>query len=940
MIVRFRPLALLAALLFVVAAPALAKTSQWPQASTDIPADKNVRFGVLANGMRYAIQRNTSPTGQAAVRLRFDAGSMMETDDQQGLAHFLEHMSFNGSKHVPEGEMIKILERHGLAFGADTNAQTSWNETTYQLDLPNADKDTVDTSLMLLREAASELLLDQGAIDRERGVILSEERTRDTPSLHVFKSQLQFFLPEQLASRRLPIGLVPVIQHASHELISRFYTQYYRPERAVLVVVGDFDVDAMEAKIKARFSDWSGVGGPGPEPELGRPATRGVQTRLIIEPGAPLSIQIEWVKDADRSKDAQAKRLRKQIEQLGLAVLNRRLGRLSRSSAPPFITAQASKQDFLHSAEATILSVAAKPDQWRAALAAVDQEQRRLVQFGVRQDELDREIAELRVEYQAQVAAEATRKTTQIADDIASTLDDDDVYTSPAEDLALFESEVKGLKAATVSNALQGVFSGQGPLVFMASPQAVEGGDKTLADAYAASRATPVTAPSEERALKWPYAAFGAPGKVAQQSEAADLGATMVTFANGVKLTVKPTKFRDNQVLVRARIGRGLLDTPKGAVSTNWARSALVEGGLKDLTTEEIEQILASNIYGADFQVGEDALVLQGATRPEDLAVQMQVLAAYATAPGFRPEAFQRMRTYAATLHDQLEATPNGVMSRDLSRLMHGGDLRFAFPSPSDIASSTPQDFKSQIAPELQSGQIEVVIVGDIALDKAVALTAATFGALPPRTAPPAPPADGRIVTLPTPAPQPVMLSHKGRADQAIAYAAWKADDFFADPQQARTLRVLAQVVENRLVDDLRETAGDTYSPQAGANASLVFPHYGYMSAVVEIPPPKIPEFYADLTKISASIRADGVTADELERAKKPLIESLLKARQTNEYWLEQLSGIPGEPRKLDALRGVLDSLGRVDAPALKDAARRYLRDDNIWKLEIVPAAP
>ena len=136
--------------------------------------------------MRYAIMRNATPTGQASVRLRFDAGSIMERDDQQGLAHFLEHMAFNGSKKVPEGEMVKILERHGLSFGADTNASTSFDETVYQLDLPKTDDDTVDTSLMLMREAASELLIAQDAMDRERGVVLSEERTRDTPQLHAF----------------------------------------------------------------------------------------------------------------------------------------------------------------------------------------------------------------------------------------------------------------------------------------------------------------------------------------------------------------------------------------------------------------------------------------------------------------------------------------------------------------------------------------------------------------------------------------------------------------------------------------------------------------------------------------------------------------------------------------------------------------------------------
>ena len=950
MTLRFRSFAAPAALLLLLTvAPAAIATAKsppahahaWPQATVDIPADAKVRFGVLPNGMRYAIQRNATPTGQAALRLRIDAGSMMETDAERGLAHFLEHMTFNGSKRVPEGEMVKILERHGLAFGADTNAQTSWDETVYQLDLPRADADTVNTGLMLLREGASELTIDPAAIDRERGVVLSEERTRDTPALHVFKSGMDFFLEGQLASRRLPIGLVPVIQHADHNLIAGFYRKYYRPGRAVLVAVGDFDVDVMEAKIKARFGDWTGQGPPGPEPAVGRPVHRGAQTHLIVEPGAPLAIQMEWVRDPDASKDSRAKRGRKQLEQLGLAVLNRRLERIARSGAPPFIAAQSYKEDVFHSADATVLAVSARPDQWRGALAAVDQEQRRLVQYGVRQDELDREISELRVQFQAAVAAAATRRTPQVADDIVGTLDDKEVYTSPAEDLALFEAEVKGLKAETISAVLHEEFSGQGPLVFMASPQAIDGGEKALADAYAAASSTPVAAPSAEAALKWPYANFGAPGKVAEQTAAADLGTSFVRFDNGVRLTVKPTKFRDNQVLVRVRLGRGLLDRPSDTISTTWAGpGALVPGGLKDLAFEDLERILAANIYGAEFSVGEDAVVLQGVTQPKDLPVQMQVLAAYATAPGFRPEAFLRMQTYAATLHDQMEATPQGVMSRDLSRLMHGGDQRFAFPTPADIAASSPAAFHAQIAPELADGQIEVVIVGDVTVEQATALTATTFGALPARPASSAPAAQGRTVTLPAPSAQPVMLSHKGRADQAIVYAEWPTEDFFTDPQKARTLRVLAQVVENRLVDDLREAAGDTYSPQAGANASLVFPHYGYVSATVEVPPAKIPDFYADLAKISASLRTTEITADELERARKPLIEGLLKARQTNEYWLEQLSGVQAEPRKLDAIRGVLDSLGRADPAALEAAANLYLRDDKLWKLEIKPVGP
>ena len=168
-------------------APVQLKPGQWPQALSDLPAAPDIRFGALPNGMRYAIQKNATPPGQASLRLHFDAGSLMETDAQAGLAHFLEHMAFNGSKDVPEGEMIKMLERHGLAFGADTNASTSWDETVYMLDLPKTDESTVDDSLKLLRQTASELTIAPDAVDRERGVVLSEERSRDTPAYRIFK---------------------------------------------------------------------------------------------------------------------------------------------------------------------------------------------------------------------------------------------------------------------------------------------------------------------------------------------------------------------------------------------------------------------------------------------------------------------------------------------------------------------------------------------------------------------------------------------------------------------------------------------------------------------------------------------------------------------------------------------------------------------------------
>jgi len=909
---------------------------QWPQATSDIAADPDVRFGALPNGMRYAILRNATPPGQAALRLRFSAGSLMETDAQQGLAHFLEHMAFNGSKGIAEGEMIKMLERQGLAFGADTNASTGFDETTYKLDLPQTDDATVDLSIKVLRETASELTIAADAVDRERGVVLSEERTRDGPAWRVYQARLGFILKGQRPPKRYPIGKVEVLRTAPRDEIVDFYSRYYRPERATLIAVGDFDVDAMEAKIRAAFGDWTNAAPAGTDPDLGAVARRELETMLVIEPGSSTTLQIGWVSPPDLSADSLGKRRRLWVEQLGFSVLNRRLETIARSGEPPFISAGGFSGDQVHAARVTTLAVTARPGAWQGALTAVEREQRRAVQFGVRQDELDREIEEIRQALTTRAASAATRRTPNLANELSGSLTDDDVITSPTQDLALFEQVVKDLKAETVSAALKAAFSGSGPLVFVASPTPIEGNEQAITDAWTASRKAAVTAPEAPRQVVWPYEDFGPEGQVAAQNDVIDLDTTFVRFANGVRLTVKPTRFRDDQVLVKVRIGEGMLAEPVGRQSFSWAGSAVIEGGLGRIDSEDMERVLASRVYGARFAVEDDAYVLSGNTRPDDLSLQLQVLAAYASEPGWRPQAFQRMKTYAATLREQWEATDGGVFNRDIAGLLHDGDRRWAWPGAADLAASRPEDLKAAFDRALTTGPVEVLIVGDITVEKAIEAVAATFGALPARP-------DGRAapsgtVGFPAPATQPVTLTHKGRDDQAMAYIAWRTNDFFADVQRSRTLAILADVIDLRLTEELRENQGATYSPQVGWTASDVWSGWGYVSARVEIPPAKVEGFYADVLKIAGDLRDHPPTADEMDRARSPRIERVTKARETNEYWLDELGGTQTDPRRLAAIRSVMAGYERVTAADVQAAARQYLTADGAWKLVVLPA--
>lgn len=912
----------------------------WPQAYSDLAADPAVKFGKLPNGMRYALMHNATPTGQASIRLRFDAGSIMERDDQQGLAHFLEHMAFNGSKNVPEGEMIKILERHGLAFGADTNASTGFTETVYQLDLPQTDDATVDTSLMLMRETASELTIAQDSMDRERGVVLSEERARDTPQLRAFISQINFQLPGHIVGKRLPIGKVDVLRNAPASLIRQFYESYYRPERAVLVVVGDFDVAKMEAKITKTFGGWKAAAPAGPEPVLTQPARRDPEAKVYVEAGVQPQLQIAWLAPPDLAADTKAKRRDDLVEMLGFAVLNRRLERIARAGDPPFIAASGFRGDQFHSVQMTSLVALPKPGHWRESLEAIEQEQRRIAQFGVQQIELDREIDQLRANLKQRADSAGTRRTPRLADEIISTIEDKIVETNPVQDLELFEQQVRTIKAAEVSGRMREAFSGSGPLLFMSSPTPIDGGDQALLSAYNASRAKPVTAGEAVVAKTWPYESFGPRGKVVEQTEVQDLDTVFVRFANGVRLTVKPTKFRKDQILVMARVGDGRLAMPTDKITASWAASgAFTEGGLDQLTAEEVDDILRSKIVGASLGVDDDAITLQGTTRPEDLETQLQLLAAYTVHPGWRTEAFQRFRTYAATLHDQQDATASGVFGREMSRLIHAGDARWAFPSPEEIAASKPEDLKALLERPLQAGPVEIVIVGDTTVEKAIEAVATTYGALPQRPAPDYKVDPHKTVAFPTPTPQPVSLTHKGRADQAIGFVAWPTDDFFADMQKARTVRVLADILDLRLIDEIREKQGTTYSPQVGSNASAVFPHYGFVSANIEAQPDKLQPFFADVAKIAADLRSQPVSADELDRAKKPALEALEKRKQTNEFWLGQLAGAQTDRRKLDAIRTSSSSIQRVTAADVQAAAREYLNDDKAWKVVVTPQA-
>ena len=919
--------------------PVMAQTAPsaaWAQTTSDIPADSNVRFGVLPNGMRYAVMRNATPPGQASFRLRIDAGSLMENDNQLGLAHFMEHMAFNGTTNVPENDLLRILERLGLAFGADTNASTGWDQTIYMLELPRTNDETVDTAMHIMHEQVAEALMAPEAVDDERGVIAGEERLRNTPGLRSVRAQLALLAPGQRIANRFPIGDLEIIRTAPRERFVEFYDAYYRPSRATFIAVGDFDPAVMEQKIIAEFSDWQPRAPDGPNPDLGVVAPRQPETRILVEPGIQSSIQLNWTRAPDLDPDTVAERRENTVRGLGMAVLNRRLGELARSDNPPFMSANGSQATLWDSIDIASVNANFNPGEWKPALEAMEREQRRLVQFGVSDAELQREITDIRTALENAVARAATRVTPALAGGLVNAANEDSVFSSPQTNLDLFNAAVEGLTAAQVNESIKTVFTGGGPLMLVVTPVEIEGGEAAVTAALEASRQAPVTAPAAAAALDWPYASFGAPSTVASRTELSEVGATVVTFANGVTLTVKPTDFREDQILVTVRTGIGERSLPTDRADVR-SLGALVfaQGGLGKLTADEVSRVLNGRTYSAGFGIDGDAYQLSGATRPQDFGLEMQVLTAYLTDPGIRPAPFQQIKAFFPQIIAQQMATPGGAFGMLAPGLLASGDKRQGFPTAEEVAAFTNEDLKAGITAGLAQGPINVVVVGDVTVDEAIAQVGATLGALPARGPAPAGLPGSDQLRFPAGTVEPVRLHHTGPAEQALGYIAWPTTDQISDRTEARVVGILGDVLRLRVLDLIREELALAYAPTAGTSSSDIYAGYGSIFVTAQTAFKDLDAYFAAVDQIVASLRDTPITEDELNRARLPSIEAIRRGQAGNEYWLTQLEDVASDPGQVQQTLSHITDIEAITPADIQRAARQYLRSDTAWKVTV-----
>tara|TARA_R110002096_G_scaffold114770_11_gene248858 strand:+ start:15100 stop:17910 length:2811 start_codon:yes stop_codon:yes gene_type:complete len=926
--------------LFLVFTAQAQEAPTWVHEASDIKPDENVTWGQLENGLRYAILPNEEPPDRISLRLYVDAGSMMEEDDQQGLAHFLEHMAFNGTKNFPAGEMVEYFQRLGMAFGSHTNAHTSFKETVYKLELPESSEKILDDGFKLLRDYADGLLFGEKEIEKERGVILSEKRSRDSANWRSFVDWVEFALPENKISERLPIGTEEVISNAPRQRFVDFYNQWYTPERMAVVVVGDINPDEIETYIVETFQDFKSETAA-PDPDFGSVAERGVLSHHHSDKEATeTQVSIETMQPMQLGADSNERRAIELRSRLADMIMGRRLEIVAKQEGSPLISGFHNRRDLfdLNLVDYASIDATTKPENWDEGLAVIEQELRRALKFGFTEAEMDEAKAKLQNALENQAKSAATRKSRDLADRIVERIGSERVFTHPDDDLARVTPLLASITSKEIWETFRTIWGDLSNVVVYASGNLeIEGGKDAVLAAFTESQQIAVEPPAEEDLGEFAYAQDREPGEIADRSVAEDLEITQITFANNVRANFKVTDFEDDTVGITARIGGGLLTMPldKPGLSSMVAY-AFGAGGLKAHSADDLQRLLAGKSVGAGLSASEDAFTLSGQTTPEDLLLQLQLMRAYVTDAGYREEGDRQFQKALDQLYQQLKHDPNGVMADEVAAFLHGNDPRFGYPERDEMAKRNSAEAKSWVQPQLDSAYLEISVVGDFDLDTAIDAVARTFGTLPEREAAKPDYAAERKVAFPADVDSK-KFEFESTIPKSMVLVYWPTADM-SDIQRTRRLGLLSSIFRDRLRKKVREELGDAYSPYARNSSSETYTDYGYLFALVEAAPDQAEKLSVVIKQLGTDLAAGGTDQDELDRSKLPLLTQIAEYRRTNNYWLSMVLAMSQEqPDRLDWARSFVDDYESISVEEINALAKDYLDSESSLEVLIMP---
>ncbi|MFC5510509.1 M16 family metallopeptidase [Massilia jejuensis] len=905
-----------------------------------IPVGPQVKVGKLANGLTYYIQKNALPERRLELRLVVKAGSILEDDDQQGLAHFVEHMAFNGSTNFRKHELVDYLQSIGVKFGADLNAYTSFDETVYILPIPLDRPDNLKRAFLVLEDWAHGLNFDDAAIEKERAIVLEELRLGKGAADRIGKQVWPKIYNGSRYAERLPIGKEEVLRSFTPDALRRYYRDWYRPDLMAVVAVGDVDPKTVEALVKAHFSKLSN---PRPaRPRVHATIPRREETEAIVvtdkEAGGN-SILVRYPVQPVREPDTVRGYREQLVEGLFSNMLGARLQELSQLPEPPFLgggSALGKLTPFYKSfnAGATI-----GPGGAPKAIEALVRENERVRRHGFGQAELDRARKNMLRSYERLYnEREKTSSGAYVAEYLRHFLQQEPIPGIAAE----YRYATEMLPGVTLdelnSFARRTIPTNSGKLVIYTGigrgDTPVPEGDALLAALAAAERAE--VAPHAEKTLATQLlAAPPTGGSIVSESEDKALGLTTLTFSNGVKAILKPTDFRNDQVVMSAaRFGGQSLYGDADILHARYANAIVASMGLKDYSPLDLSKVLAGKAAAVTMGVAAYSDVLGASSGATDIETMLQLL-------WLRFDAVRRDEDlFKSFVGKQVEAArnrlaqPGARFSDTVTAALYGDHPRAPRPLRPEQFGQLDLDRSIAIYRERFSSakDLTFVLVGSFDAARIKPLLATYLGSLPTPDIATA----WRDVGL-RPAKGVVKRAvHSGSEPKSTISLTFTGEAPFSQLEQMR-LQALVEVLNIRIVEVLRERLSLIYGGSAGASLSPI--PYGHYSLSVTLPtgPEHVDKVLGATFAEVERLKREGPSAADLEKVKLNWIQNHRKALRENGYWLGRIQSALLDGTDPATILTHEDSVNALAAGDVRDAARRYLNTENYVQVVLYP---
>lgn len=927
-----------------------------PEAS--LPFTDQIRRGRLANGLEYFVRSHGRPENTVVLRLVVDAGSVQETAGQEGLAHFVEHMAFNGTEEFGEGELVAYLESLGMRFGPDVNAYTSFDETVYKLEIPADDEEALNRGFRVMQQWASALTFEEEAIESERGVIVEEWRRGRGASARIMDRHIPVLLQDSRYAERLPIGDMDVVRTAPRQRLVDYFERWYRPDNMALIAVGDLPLDRLEALVREHLGDIPAPQTPLHRPYFFVPSREGTRVSIASDPEATRSTIAIYITDPPHPMRTVGDYRSILVRSLLASIINERFREISRDPDSPLLSAGIGWSRFLRDTEITVASASVRDERIQDALEAIVTELERAERYGVLESELDRARARFMQSIEDALVNARTQPAGRLADELVRHWLQGEPVPGIEYEFRIYEEFLPTITLGEV-NARASLFTRSDDRVILAglrddgqgrlpdgSPLPTE---EELLEILFRTEERPVAPPVPEDAHSLLMEEEPEGGEILEKIDHREVETREYRLSNGMRLFVRPSDLKEDEILFSAFSPGGLSLVPDDlVVAARIATDVARESGIGALDATALERVLAGRSVELGRSIGDRSETMRGSTRRADLEELFQLVYLAYTAPRFEERALNSVRRRLTEQIRGAEASPQGLFGRRFQTLYAAGDPRLLPLTLEDLEGVTleqveavyrdrfgdPADFALFLAGSLDPEQVkelaERYLAGISPLHR--------DGDEPPR----ARNERGFLESVRDNGYRlaPERIEEELRAGtEPVAQVGiiFHSDRYRWSREENHRFNSLADLLNLRLRDEIREDAGGTYGiGAAGWRHRDPAPH-SFMQVFFGMDPERTEELVERTLAVIEEIRVSPASEEYLQRIRAQQREQYRRGLQENSYWLSSLEFSVQHGRDLSTIPDFPELIESLTAEDIRATAERYLHRESRIQLLLLP---